>query len=119
MAGGRHGAPAARAAAPDQPAQRRALARSARGRGGGGVKAPWPGWGCGGLESSRRGSRLPRPLTPPGIRFRTTAVHEERLSTLDRIEYRDQALLLEPFPWQGLIYVRGAGVPPRASPVSR
>ena len=33
-------------------------------------------------ESSRRGSRLPRPLTPPGIRFRTTAVHEERLSPL-------------------------------------
>ncbi len=27
------------------------------------------------VQSSRRGSRLPRPLTPPGIRFRTTAVH--------------------------------------------
>ena len=26
--------------------------------------------------SSRRGSYLPRPLTPPGIRFRTTAVHD-------------------------------------------
>lgn len=28
----------------------------------------------GGAESSRRGSRLPRPLTPPGKRIRTTAV---------------------------------------------
>ncbi len=71
------------------------------------------------LGSSRRGSRLPRPLTPPGIRFRTTAVHEERLSPLDRIEYRDQALLLEPFPWQGLIHVRGTGIPPGTSPIPR
>ena len=27
---------------------------------------------------SRRGSRLPRPLTPPGVRFCTTAVHAVR-----------------------------------------
>jgi|5_EtaG_2_1085323.scaffolds.fasta_scaffold25367_1 hypothetical protein len=33
-------------------------------------------------QSSRKGSRLPCPLTPPGIRFRTTAVHEQRLSHL-------------------------------------
>ena len=29
-------------------------------------------------KPSRRGSRLPRPLTPPGVRFRTTAVHAVR-----------------------------------------
>ncbi len=29
-------------------------------------------------ESGRRGSHNPRPPTPPGIRFRTTAVHEAR-----------------------------------------
>ncbi|WP_386083122.1 hypothetical protein ACFIOZ_07820 [Vreelandella sp. F11] len=34
------------------------------------------------FKSSRKGSRLPCPLTPPGIRFRTTAVHAERLSHL-------------------------------------